>query len=440
MLSQQQVGLNEPAPLLERALHWMRESGVLGFLNVMVGNGLYVVLGFVCNLVIANGLGPEAYGLLAIAVAVMTILQETCGGGIDLAMVRLAAQYTETNPRRAQLIFKLSFRLKMALTAVVAGLLLAIAGPLATGLFDDPALEGPLRWAALGVFGGSLSGWTLARFQTEERFGSYAVFRTLNNSFKLIGLGALWYFSSFDLSSVLALSMAVFFGAYVVGLFFVPRTKVKAETREESRLWVDVLSFGRWIMASHLLFTLYSRIDLLMVGKLLDSTAAAYYSVAWNFTFPMDLVTYTVILALLPRVARLTQREEYLREAGRIFRLCCCLAAAMAPLYFLADPLISNLFPEYSSSIEIFQVLFLGPIVTVLVHPLYLILYARDKVALLVAVDVLLVIACAGLCYWLIPQYGMLGAAWATVGARLLNCLLILYLVMSELRGISAGK
>lgn len=425
-------------PFLERMRAALGRSGGLGWLRVMMGNGLYLVLGFASNLVIANGLGPSAYGLLSIALAVMVVLQETCGSGIDLAMVRLSAEHTRTNPRRAQLITRSALHLKLGLTLFITAVLWAMADPLALQVFAEPALATPLRWAAVGLIGASLHGWVLARFQVDERFGAYAVFRALSSGLKLLGLGALWSFAVFGLESVMALSMGVFFAAYGIGVLFVPRSKAKPQTREESRLWLDVLRFGRWVLASHLFFALYSRIDLLLIGKLMTTVEAAFYSVAWNFTFLMDLCTYSVILALLPRVSRLSTRLEYLREVRQIFLLCCGIAVAFLPLWLLAAPMIHLLYPAYSPSVEIFRVLFWGPFVTVLVHPLYLILYARKRVAVLTAVDLVLVLVCAAGCYAWIPAYGMLGAAWATVGARMLNCLLILFLVVGELRSLDS--
>jgi O-antigen/teichoic acid export membrane protein len=229
----------------------------------------------------------------------------------------------------------------------------------------------------------------------------------------------------------------VFFVAYGVGLPFLPRASRVAPARDAAGAGGEVFRFGRWIVASHLLFALYSRVDLLMIGRILKPEDAAFYSVAWNFSFPIDLCTYSVILALLPRVARLRTRAEYLGEVRRIFALCAGIAVLLLPLFFLAGPSIRLLFPGYAPAAEIFQVLFLGPLVTVLVHPLYLILYARNRVALLTAVDLLLVLACAGLCLLWIPQHGTLGAAWATVVARLVNCVLVLFLVVLELRSVA---
>jgi len=411
----------------------------MGWLEVMAGNGIYIGLGFACNIITANGLGPRAYGVLAIAMAVMLVLQEICGSGLDIAMVRLAAQYSHTDPGRSQLISRAALQLKLGISVVVVVVLWLGAVPLAREIFRDPELAKPLRWAAVGVFGGSLYGWVLARFQTEERFGHYALFRSLSSGFKLAGLGALWYLSFFDLDSVLALSIGVSFITYGVGVLFLPRSRSTRSSRDESKARVDVMRFGRWIVASHLLFAIYSRIDLFMIGRLLTSEDAAFYSVAWNFTFPIDLCTYSVILALLPRVARLRTRAEYVAESRKIFLLCSGIAVALLPLFFLAEPTMRVLFPSYGPSAAIFRVLFLGPLLTVLVHPLYLILYARRRVAILSAVDLVLVITCALGCYILIPRYGTLGAAWATVGARLLNCLLILGLVVFELRSVESN-
>ncbi|RIL07166.1 MAG: hypothetical protein DCC71_04115 [Proteobacteria bacterium] len=437
MPSTQQATFEATETGSRRAVAALRRSGALAWLQVMAGNGVYIALGFACNVVVANGLGPAAYGTLAIAMAVMLVLQELAGSGLDLAMVRLAAQHAATDPARAQRIFRAGLYVKLAVSAAVMALAWLCAGPVARGAFGDPELAGPLRWAAVGVLGGALHGWVLARFQADEHFRHYALFRSVNNALKLAALGGLWLAGALTLDAVLAVSVGVFFVAYGVGLPFLPRAQDAAPPGALAGAGRDVLRFGRWIVASHLLFALYSRVDLLMIGRLLTPEDAAFYAVAWNFSFPIDLCTYAVILAMLPRVARLTTRAEYVAETRRIFALCAAIAVALLPLFFLAEPSIRLLFPGYAASAEIFRVLFLGPLVTVLVHPLYLILYARNRVAMLTAVDLVLVVACAAGCLVWIPAYGTIGAAWATVAARVVNCLLVLGLVVLELRALA---
>lgn len=435
MSSPQEATLAATEPAMRRALAALRRSGALNWLQVMAGNGAFIALGFACNLVIANGLGPAAYGKLAIAMAVMLVLQELAGSGLDLAMVRLAAQHTASDPGRAREIFRAGLRVKLAVSLAVIAALWLGAEPLARDVFLDASLAGPLRWASVGVLGGALHGWVLARFQADERFRRYALFRGFANTLKLALLGCLWAFGALALDAVLAVSVGVFFVAWAIGVAFLPRTGRVAAPLAPGAAG-DVLRFGRWVVASHLLFALYSRVDLLMIGRLMTPEDAAFYSVAWNFSFPIDLCTYAVILALLPRVARLRTRAEYLAETRRIFALCVGIAVALLPLFFLAGPSIRLLFPSYAPSAEIFQVLFLGPLATVLVHPLYLILYARNRVSLLTAADLVMVIVCTAGCWLWIPQHGTLGAAWATVAARFVNCMLVLGLVVLELRSL----
>ncbi len=418
----------------------LQEYSVFSWIKVMTGNGLYVSLGFAANLIMANGLTPATYGLLSMALAVMVIVQQTCGSGIDLSMVRLAAPYVQTDPARSQQIFKTALHIKLlfGITAIIV--LWIVAEPAARFLLEKPELETPLRWAALGILGAALYGWILARFQAEERFNAYAAFRSANNILKVAGLGLLWYLAAFTLETVLALSVGVFFLSFGIGLFFVPRLTVKPDAHQNSGSMMDLLRFGRWIIASHILFAFYSRIDLLFVGKLTTIQDAGFYSVGWNFTFLMDLCTYSVIQAMLPQAARLKTRAEIITYLRRTFILCIGIAVTLLPLYFLAAPLVHWLYPGYSPAVEIFRVLFWGPLLTVLVHPLYLIFYARNRVAVLSGIDLVLVIVCAAGCYILIPGHGMLGGAYATLTARIINCLLILLLISRELRKITDNE
>lgn len=415
-----------------------KHTGTGGVIKVIAGNGSYVALGFLANLISANGLSPAGFGMVSLALAMLNVLQEICGSGIDMAMVRLAAPHIKSCPEKAHQYYKAALQLKLLVNGLVALLLWLNAFWFATMLYSNAQMLPFIHWVAIGLLGAAIYNYMLARFQTEERFSLYASLRVINNVFKLIILGILWGMSMFTPQNVMAAWMSTFLLSFGIALLFTSPSKVKTGQliRIEPRYWQDLFDFGKWVVASSFLFTLYSRTDLLILGRYASTEVLGQYAAAWNITFVIDLLTYSIIIALLPRAVRIINYDKFIKYIKSTLLICLSLAILLLPLFFLSDWLFALFFPKYMDSAEIFRILFVGAIITLLFHPVYLILYARNKVSRLTLVNFSLVIFCTLFGFIFIPEYGAVGAAWVIVGGRVFASTLICYFVYLELRNV----
>jgi O-antigen/teichoic acid export membrane protein len=399
---------------------------------VLVSNGAYVAGAFVGNVLTANALTPAEFGSFSVATAVMVMVQELCGTGFDLAMVRLAARHAGT--ARAHQILNVSLRIKLVIAGAASALLFVGAGWVAGIGFGDPRLTMPLQWAAVGVLGTSLFHHALARFQAREEFRQFAALRSGNSVLKVVLLGIFAAAGMLTLQTALGVSVLVLFVGFAVAFSSTPAGNVRDEPSAAEGLWREVLWFGRWMIAAHLLFSLYARLDIVMLGRFGDESAVGYYTVAWNLAFLIDLCTYSVITAMMPHAARITTRAGMWAYGRQTLRACGLMVLLLMPVSLLAGPAIRLLFSDYGPAARVFPVLFVGSLLTLVTHPLYLIVYARDHVEL-VALSNLILAAVAGVGYWLlIPSMGTMGAAIASVGARAVNGAVVLFLVYRELR------
>jgi O-antigen/teichoic acid export membrane protein len=420
-----------------------RSGGFLGVAKVILGNGSYVALGFLANVVSANGLSPAQFGLVSIALATLNVLQEVCGNGLDMGMVRLAAPHLEKNPARATAYYRAALQIKLLVAGTVALLLYVLAPGIATAIFNNPDMAPMLHWVSLGLISACLYNYVLARVQAEERFTLYAVLRASNNIGKLLVLGGIWLLDVFTPDSVLGAWIAAFFIGYVLSLALgAVRHSAKPDGPFISKeYWVDIIRFSKWVIASSFLFSLYSRVDMLILARFVSAADIGQYAAAWNITFIIDLMTYSVIIALLPQAVKIHNHEDFPSYLKRTFAICMFLAAGLMPLYLMSDWFFEIFFPAYTESAEIFRILFVGAIISLLFHPLYLILYARNRVNRLALINLLLLLFCVSLGFAVIPTYGAAGAAWMTVTGRVFSSVLICYFVHLELQIIFAvGK
>lgn len=430
------------SPSSEENTQENNKGGFLAVAKVILGNGSYVGLGFLANVFSANGLTPAQFGLVSIALATLNVLQEVCGNGLDLSMVRLAAPHVEKDPVKAATYYRAALQLKLLVNGAIALALYLMAPTLAERVFDTPDLAPMLRWVSAGLMGACLYNYMLSRVQAEERFTLYAILRASNNVGKLLVLGAIWVLGMFTPDGVLGAWMGAFFIGYVLSIALgATRNSVAPQGPAiHTEYWSEIFHFSKWVIASSFLFSLYSRVDMLILSRYVDSAAIGQYAAAWNITFIIDLMTYSVIIALLPQAVKIKHHRDFPAYLKKTFAICMIIAAALSPLYILSDWFFSVFFPAYTQSAELFGVLFLGAIITLLFHPLYLILYARNRVSRLTLINFLLLLFCTALGLTVIPVYGAPGAAWVTVIGRVFASVLICYFVHRELQAVFAEE
>lgn len=406
----------------------LRLSGALGASTaVLAGNAAYVALSFGTNVLLARALAPQELGVIAVATGVLVVLQEVCGGGLDVAVTRAAA----AAPSRAVHVFAAGLFLKLVTNGLLAIALSAAAGPVAA-LLGIGSSAGLVRIAALGLFASSLYAVTLTRLQSRQRFADYAWLRAAVGTVKLGMLLALWMLASLPPPSVLWASVAAFGAATVVGLWLdgeplpwaVPSWPV---VRQLAR-------FGSAVVTSRLLFALYGRLDLFFISATRTLDEVAVYAVATNLTYAIDLAAYSLVVARLPEAASLTGRDALRRHAHTTLLVAGFAVLTLLPVFAMAGWIVQALFSaRYLESVAIFRILFVGSCLTVLIHPLYVVLYARERAASLVLADASLVIVTLAAAPLVVPMWGAVGAAVVSVVARAVGCTVILGLVMREL-------
>ena len=405
---------------------------------VLFSNGAYVAGAFGANVVLANALAPAEFGRFSVAMSVMIVAQELCGTGFDLAMVRLFAG--ESDPRRARALLDASLRIKLAAGGAVAAGLFAVAPWIAVSVLGEPTLVNALRWAAGGALATGFFHHTLARLQAVEAFSAYAWLRSGVSVGKLAMFVALGALGTLTLDSALATSVVVLVAGGAVALATFGRSAPAPDgPAVHLARWGDIIWHGRWIVVAHLLFALYARLDLLMLSVYRSPAEVGYYTVAWNLGFMIDLCTFSIITAMMPHASRIRSHRELWEYGRQTIRTCSMVGLALLPAVFLAGPAIRVLFPGYEPAAGIFRVLFVATALTLVTHPLYLIVYARDHVQPIAMSNLVLAVTAALGCWLLIPRLGMMGAAYATVGARAVNAALVAYLVWRELNATPAS-
>lgn len=180
---------------------------------------------------------------------------------------------------------------------------------------------------------------------------------------------------------------------------------------------------------SSLLYPLASRVDVMFLGFFLGTAAAGIYNVAYRVVFFLQFLSYFAGVVLLPLVTKLAFQSQ--KELATLYRQSMSLAVLIAlpaafGVWLVATDLIGNVFGK-----EFFESILILRILTSL---LFLLFFNHILAAFLMACDRQSErIRCQWVCAWvnvvgnlfLIPAFGIPGAAIATVASE--ACLVVLY-------------
>lgn len=388
-------------------------SRVIGQTAVFaVFNGLVSVLAAVASAILARNLTTDEFGSFSFALSFLLFWSLFFDFGLFLPPARMAAKASRDERRRILAAAVMSYvPVGLAFSATV----LVLSFPV-DAVFNVEAGEA-LRIAALLSFAYPfvyLAHWLGQGF---ERLHVYSITTALG---QVLFVGALVAViavtGSIDGSLALALRGAaviaggVFFVAWMRPLFagaraFVP--KIVAGAREYgTQAWFG----GLLALASY-------RTDVLILGAMVSASTVGFYVLATQLAMGSGLLMLGLASALFPRMAAADRIDaRWLRIAWGV-----SLAAALV-LWLLADPFIELVFSSrYLEASDFILPLALTAAVRGVTGVYNSFLSAQGRGRELRNAGLVLAVASIVLNFTLIPLFGAIGAAWASLGAMAAN-------------------
>lgn len=382
---------------------------VTGSLALAAGEAAARLIAFATTVYLARTLGPAIYGVAAVAAGVMLYLAQIADAGVELGgMTDAAAGPTRVN---ALLSGVLRYRLRIAavlmLVLVPAGAFLMPQPDgrvLALYVFGLPAVALSVRWVYLGL--------QQPRLVAVSRIAGDVV------------TGVVTLLLVHGPRDVLGAPVAVVVGGLagaVLLLQGLPRLGVTFAPAGEAAPVAALLHRGRRLALFTLLGLVLYNIDLLMLRVLGGEQAAGHYAAAYVLiSFCANLMiaySHTVLPALAGEAAPTEAAAATYRTA-----LVTALAVTMpvaAGGVLIAPLAIGLLFGEaYAPAAAALQVLALAVPIGALREIAVASLIARHQEHALLRVNAVATVVNVALNLLLIPRYGLLGAAWATVASE----------------------
>lgn len=392
-----------------------------GFKAEVAGRLVSILAGALMVVALARLLEPEGYGLLYLALAVLGVARVFSKLGISKSGARYLAEYKEQDPRQIPHILETSFLYNLTTIAVVV-LALALGHRWLAGVLGEPSLAPLILFGTLFVAFGTLVTFARRTLQGFEQIRVVAWLRVVENvsrfvfavGFVLLGFGAMGALGGYVASAGLVV---------LVGLAFiyarVYREHERAEHVDEG-LRKRVGLYALPITATSTADIVDKRVDTILVGFFLNPTAVGFYVVAKQavdvVSAPAQALGFTISPTFGAQQAQgASGQAASLYEEALSHSLLVYLPAA-AGLIVLADPAVGIIFgPDYGGAVPVVQVL-----------ALYAVLHATMNVtssgldylgkatsrAIVKAISSTLNVV---LNVIMIPMFGVVGAAYATV-------------------------
>ncbi len=291
---------------------------------------------FVLQVVLANILGPELYGVLSLMIVFTTIANVFIQTGFSTSLIQ--------NKNVDDDDYSSVFWATLGVAAICYALIFAGA-PLIASFFNVPDIVWPLRVLALMLFPGALNSIQLAKASRELDFkkifisniGAILISGVTGIVIALRG-GGIWALVLQSTLNVVIASLVMLFTVSWRPRFVFKLSRVKV-----------LFSFGWKLLVSTLLDTVYQNLQTLVVGKKYDSGTLGYFNRGQQFPQAViSVVNGTVQSVMLPVMSAEQDNKSRVREIMRksIKLSSYLLFPMMAGLIAVSDPLILLLFPS----------------------------------------------------------------------------------------------
>jgi O-antigen/teichoic acid export membrane protein len=371
----------------------------------------------VLTLFLVRELGPEGYGLFALAMSIGGIVLIAADFGISQATARFTAERRDSAERVAVLYVD-ALKLKFAATGAVCLLMALLAGPIANA-YGDPDLVWPIRGIALATFAQSLMLMgdgvftALGKVVIRLRVTAIESFTEVLASMALVLVGAGAAGAAFGraIGYIVGAALGVVTALAVVGR---PKLHLLRPPRRDTVRHVGRYASSLMVVDASYVFS--GNANVLFLGAYMDSAAAGIYRAPSRLVALLHYPGLSLAYGIAPRVSRREGHEPDVNALQRGLRGIILLqAAVLGPIIVWTEPIVDLLLgPGYERAVEVMRIqapyiFFVGlaPLLSLSINYLG---EARRRIPIAVTTLVLTVLGAVTL----IPAFGLAGAAIGT--------------------------
>ena len=374
-------------------------------------------IGFLNTILVARLLLPEDFGLVAIGIAAMQLIQ----GFSNIGLAQAVIKFHDASEDDYNTLFTVSFA-----RGVLIGVLLLALGPLVAQIYGDQRLI--LLFAAIAIYP-VLLGMMNPRFYEFERALDYSREFIATVADKMVAVSvsitiALIFRSYWALvAGLLAGGLTMMLVSYIVKPVL-PSLTLKS--------WRRVLGFSGWLTGLSFLVALNNKLDMFVLARYIGVGATGIYSLGTQFAGQITSeLAEPLARAIYPGLSELRERAEDMRRAflGGVSAVAAIALPAAFGMSFVAHDLVAIVLGEkWRAAVPVLQ--WMAPALGAQAMMLSMHYYAiaRDKIPLLCVRELVVVCVKLPVFIWASANYGLTGAIYAASSAGMFHMTMQLFL------------
>jgi O-antigen/teichoic acid export membrane protein len=257
-------------------------------------------LGLVSTIVLARLLVPADFGLVAMAMSVIAILELLSAFGFDTALIQ--------NQRAEKRHYDTAWTLGV-MFGLFNGLVLVVLAVPASRFYTEPRLEAVLYClAASSLFGGISNIGTVA-FRKELQLGREFLFQVAKKVIMVTVTIALAILFRSYWALVIATMVSTALGIIISYAIHPYRPRFSLSG------WHDLISFSKWLLTINFLAFLHNRSVDFIVGKASGARSLGLYNIAYEVSnLPTTELVAPITRATFPGYAKISLKPAALRD------------------------------------------------------------------------------------------------------------------------------
>jgi O-antigen/teichoic acid export membrane protein len=297
-----------------------------------------IVFSGILTIFLVRYLGPEEYGVFALAMGVGALMTVPSDLGISMSAARFAAERRGDGLAVAQVVSD-AFRLKLVVGGLASLGLIVLADPIASA-YGAPGLAWALRILALASFGQSLMLFWATIFEALGRISVYlrvvvaesAIEAGLSITIVLFGTGATGAMAGRAAAYAFAAGFGLVLLTRTIGHSLRPRRAGHGHARR-------IAVYGSALAIVDGAFTLFSTIDVLLIGAILSVSDVGLWGAVYTLAGLLYFIGAPVRSAVAPRLTRGAAGPDHEALETALRYMVLTQGVVLAPLIVWAEPI-----------------------------------------------------------------------------------------------------
>jgi len=388
-----------------------------GGLGLFIDSIAITFLNFIFVFIAAKFLGPTWFGLLAISLSVFTVIEIFSNFGLPNTIQRFLSGRGEKNANKIYgTIFLIGF-----ISAFITFIILFFSATfISNGIFNEPKLEYLLKYLSIALLFSSPSVLIKAVLIAKEKIDSVIIIDIINYGARIIIFVILFLFFKEINVVVWAINIGYIISV-VIAVFYLRKLNLKPEFNFSFSYYRNVISYSLPLLFVGFSYVISQQSDRLMLGILSTTFAVGIYELVSKLAQILQFLHGSFVRIFMP-IASEAFRDGNINDIKKsyffISRWVSITNSIILMIFAGFGGKIISLFGQDFSIITSYRVLLILGIYSFFgtwVGPSGALLQMTNKQKIELINTVVFILINISLNYFLIPIYGIFGAAYATL-------------------------